>query len=244
MGMPKRKEKTKGTVFAHGLRDGLPIGLGYFAVAFSLGITARNVGFSAVQGFWLSLLNIASAGEYAGIRQVAVGATYLETAVVILVTNARYLLMSAALGQHLSGDIKLHHRFLLGIGVTDELFGIGIAYPGYLRPEYLYGAFLTAIPLWAIGTSAGVLAGNLLSEMVVRALSVAIFGMFLAIIIPPSRENPVVRACVLVSFAASLLWDQTPVLKALSGGTKTILLTVVIAGAAALLRPMDEEAQV
>lgn len=165
----------------------------------------------------------------------------METALVILVTNARYLLMSAALGQHLPPDIKLRHRFLLGIGVTDELFGIGIAYPGYLRPEYLYGAFLAAIPLWAVGTSIGILAGNLLSDMVVRALSVAIFGMFLAIIIPPSKQNPVVRLCVIVSFAASFLWDMIPMVNTLTGGTKTILLTVLIAGAAALLHPVDEE---
>lgn len=227
--------------FMHGLRNGFPIGLGYLAVSFSLGITAKYAGFSVMQGFWLSLLNVASAGEYAGIAQVSAGATLLETALVILVTNARYLLMSASLSQHISPDMKFCHRFFIGFGVTDELFGIGIAYPGYLSPIYMYGAFTASIPLWAIGTPLGIIAGNLLPDLLVRTLSVAIFGMFLAIIIPPAKQNGTVRICVIASFAASFFWNMAPVLKDLSTGTKTIVLTVIIAGIASILRPVPDE---
>jgi len=228
------------SIYLHGLKDGFPIGLGYLAVAFSLGITAKYAGFSAMQGFWLSLLNVASAGEYAGIAQVSAQATLLETALVILVTNARYLLMSASLSQHISPGMKFYHRFCISFGVTDELFGIGIAYPGYVSPIYMYGAFTSSIPLWAIGTPLGIIAGNILPDMLVRTLSVAIFGMFLAIIIPPAKQNPTVRVCVILSFAASFLWNLAPFFKGLSTGTKTIVLTVIIAGIASILRPVDE----
>ncbi|MBR3398036.1 MAG: AzlC family ABC transporter permease [Lachnospiraceae bacterium] len=227
--------------YIHGLRDGFPIGLGYLAVSFSLGITAKYAGFSVTQGFWLSLLNVASAGEYAGIAQVSAGATLLETALVILVTNARYLLMSASLSQHVAADMKAYHRFFISFGVTDELFGIGIAHPGYLCPAYMYGAFTTSIPLWAIGTPLGIIAGNLLPELLVRTLSVAIFGMFLAIIIPPARRDLAIRVCVIVSFFASYFWNMAPFLKDLSAGTKTIILTVVIAAVASVVRPVEDE---
>ena len=186
------------------MRDGVPIGLGYLAVSFSLGIAAGGIGLSAVQGFLASLLNNASAGEYAGFALMAAGAGYLELALVILVTNARYLLMSCALSQKFSPETPFFHRFLVGFDVTDELFGLAIAQPGYLDPVYLYGAFAVAMPGWSVGTAVGILAGDVLPGRVVTALSVAIFGMFLAIIIPPAKENRVVGVLVLLSFAASL----------------------------------------
>ena len=115
----------------------------------------------------------------------------------------RYLLMSAALSQKLRGDTSLPHRFLLGFGITDEIFGLGVAYPGKLRPAYLYSAFLLADLFWSSGTASGIVAGNILPANVVSALSVAIYGMFLAIIIPPARKNRVVGVLVAVSFACS-----------------------------------------
>ena len=124
--------------------------------------------------------------------------------------------------------------------MTDELFGIAIARPGYLDPFYSYGAFLPAIPGWAIGTALGVTAGSILPARLVSALSVALFGMFLAIIIPPSKKNPVVLGCVAVSFAASWLCTVLPYVKTLSEGTRTILLTILIASAAALLFPVKD----
>lgn len=144
---------------ARGMRDGIPVGLGYLAVAFSLGIAARNAGLNAFQGFLVSLLNNASAGEYAGFTTIAADATYLEIAIVTLIANARYLLMSCSLSQKFSPDTPLYHRLLVGYDVTDELFGIAIARPGYLDPFYSYGAFVPAIPGWAIGTALGVTAG-------------------------------------------------------------------------------------
>ncbi|MCR5826582.1 MAG: AzlC family ABC transporter permease, partial [Oscillospiraceae bacterium] len=178
------------------MRDGLPIGLGYFAVAFSLGITAKAAGLTPFQGFLASFLNHASAGEYALFSLIAAGAAYWEVAAVIFITNMRYLLMSAALSQKLTSDTSLLHRFLLGFGITDEIFGLGIAYPGKLRPAYLYSAFLLADLMWSSGTASGIIAGNVLPASVVSALSVAIYGMFLAIIIPPARRERAVLLLV------------------------------------------------
>lgn len=227
--------------FRLGIRDGIPIGLGYLAVSFSLGIAARNVGLNALQGFLLSLLNNASAGQYAGLTVMAANASYFEIAVVTLITNARYLLMSCAMGQRLAPDLSIGHRLLMGYDITDELFGIAIARPGTLNPYYTYGAVLAAMPCWAVGTSLGILAGNIMPARLVSALSVALFGMFLAVIIPPARKNKVVAGLIILAFAASFLASCLPAIKELSEGTRTIILTVVLSAGAALFFPIKEQ---
>lgn len=228
-------------VFREGMRDGTPIALGYFAVSFSLGIAARSAGLTAVQGFLISLLNNASAGEYAGLTLIASNATYWEIAMITLITNARYLLMSCALSQKFAPGTPLPHRLLIGYDVTDELFGITIARSGVLDPYYTYGAILVAAPCWAIGTALGVIAGNLLPLRIVSALSVALFGMFLAVIVPPAKKNKVVAVLILLSFAASFAAVYIPLLNTLSGGTRTIILTIVLSGLAALLFPIPQQ---
>lgn len=224
--------------FRRGIRDGMPIALGYFAVAFTLGIAARNAGFSAVQAMVESLTNNASAGEYAVFSLVAAGAGYMEVAVMTLVANARYLLMSCSLSQKLAPETPLRHRMLVAFDVTDEIFGISIAYPGQLNPWYTYGAIAVAIPGWGLGTFFGVAVGNVLPPRLVSALSVGLYGMFLAIIVPPARKSRVVLALVLLSFAASFLVSRWTLLAGISSVIKTILLTVVISLAAAILFPV------
>ena len=220
-----------------GMLDGIPIGLGYLAVAFSLGIVAKNIGLTPFQGFLASLLCNASAGEYAGFTVIAAGAPFFEMAIVTLITNARYLLMSAALSQRLDPQMPFFHRFLIAYDVTDELFGINIAQPGYINPFYTYGAVFTAAPGWAIGTALGTIAGNLLPLRVVSALSVALYGMFLAVIIPPAKKDRVIAVLIVICFAASYCAAHLPFISELSEGTRTIILTVSIAGGAALLFP-------
>ncbi len=228
-------------VLREGFRDGIPIGLGYLAVSFSLGVAARNAGLSAFQGFLVSLLNNASAGEYAGFTVIAANGAYFEIFLMTLIANARYLLMSCALSQKFSPDTPLIHRIFVGYDVTDEIFGITIARPGMLDPFYSYGAILIAAPCWAGGTALGVIAGNLLPARAVSALSVALFGMFLAVIIPPARKNRVIALFVLVSFAASFAATYLPLISQLSSGTRTIILTVLISAIAAILFPVNEE---
>lgn len=235
------KTKTNREIFTTGMRDGFPIGLGYFAVAFSLGIAAKNAGLTPFQGFLASLLCNASAGEYAGFTTIAAGAAYLEIAIITLIANARYLLMSCAMTQRIDPNMPFFHRFFMAFDITDELFAINISRPGYLNPLYTYGAMLTAMPLWATGTALGAIAGNMLPLRLVSAFSVALYGMFLAVIIPPSRKSKVLTGLILICFAASWASANLPYISTLSDGTRTIILTVVLASAAAILFPINTE---
>jgi len=227
--------------FRNGVRDGIPIATGYFAVAFTLGIAAKNAGFNAIQATIVSATNLASAGQYAGFTMVKEAATYIEMALMILVANARYMLMSSALSQKFSPDTPFIHRFLVGYGVTDEIFGISIGVPGKLNPRYAYGALLVAVPGWSLGTFLGVLMGNILPDNIVSALSVGLYGMFIAIIVPPARKNKVVLGCVVISMLASLVCEFAPLISAIPSGIRIIILTVVIASVAAILFPVKDD---
>ena len=233
---PSRRE-----VYLAGVHDGIPIALGYFVVSFALGIAAKNAGLSPLEGFIASFFNNASAGEYAAFTVIASDAPYLTMALITLVANARYMLMSCVLSQKCPRDLPLIHRVLVGFDVTDEIFGITIARKGLLNPFYNYGAMTVALPGWSIGTALGVFAGNILPPTVVSALSVALFGMFLWIIVPPARDNHVVGALVIISFILSFLAELTPVIADFSAGTRTIILTVAIASIGAIVAPIRED---
>lgn len=224
-----------------GLHDGIPIALGYLAVGFTLGIAAKNAGFTPFQAMVASLTNNASAGEFAAFTLITAGASYLEVAVMELVANARYLLMSCALSQKLSPDTPLLHRLLISYDVTDEIFGVAVSEPGKLNPFYNYGMMTVAIPGWSLGTFFGVIMGNILPANIVSALSVGLYGMFLAIIIPPARKSKVIAALVTISMVSSYIFSRLPVISNISSGIRTIILTVVIAGIAAVLFPVKEE---
>ncbi len=226
-------------VFIKGMHDGVPIALGYLAVSFSLGIAAKNAGMTPFQGFLASALCNASAGEYAGFVTIAALASFAEIAIITLIANARYMLMSCAMSQRISPDTSIIHRILMGFYLTDELFAIAIARPGYLNPYYTYGAVSIAGPSWSIGTALGAMAGNLLPGNITSALSVSLYGMFLAIIIPPSRKSKIIAGIVAVSFAASFAAGYIPLISSFSDGTKTIILTIVISVLAAVLFPVD-----
>lgn len=227
--------------FNNGIRDGVPIALGYFAVAFSLGIVAKKAGLTPFQGFLSSILNHASAGEYAEFTVIMANAPYFEMAFVILVTNIRYLLMSCALSQKFDGETFWGHRILVGFGITDEIFGISVGKPGILNPYYSYGAMAIALPGWACGTAIGVVAGNVLPVSLVSALSVALYGMFVAIIVPAAKNNKVVRGVIVISFLASFIVSRISLFDALSDSMRISILTVAIAGAAAFLFPVKDE---
>ncbi len=229
------------SAIAAGLQDGIPIGLGYFAVSFSLGIAAKNAGLTPFQSFLTSILCNASAGQYAGFTSIAVSASFLEIAIITLIANARYLLMSFAMSQRLHPDMPLGHRLLLGHYLTDELFAVAIARPGYINPFFTYGAVLLAAPCWGLGTALGNIAGNLLPLRLVSAFSVTLYGMFLAIFIPPARKNKVIAGSIVCSFFLSYLASVIPPFSGFSEGTRTILLTLVIAGGAAALFPVKPE---
>lgn len=233
--------QTRKQAFIEGMRDGIPIGLGYLAVSFSLGILAKQAGLTPFQGFLATLLTNASAGGYVGFTLIAAGASYIEIALMTLVANARYLLMSTAMSQRMSEDLPLHHRLFIAFDITDELFAIAINRPGFINPFYSYGAFLLALPGWSIGTALGVIAGELLPIRLVSAFSVALYGMFLAIIIPVSKTNKVVAGTIIVCFICSYIASTLPLFEAISSGTRILILTVVIAAVVSIIFPHREE---
>ena len=172
-----------------GLRDGFPICMGYFAVAFALGIEARRVGLSAFQSFLMSTGMVASAGEFAALMLIESHAGVIEMISTCIIVNLRYFLMSCSLSQKLKSSLPSIHRFGVAYCITDEIFGLSSAVPGYLEPLYSYAITFISVAGWSGGTVMGVLVGNILPASAVNALSVSLYGMFLAIIIPPAKEN-------------------------------------------------------
>ena len=227
--------------FLKGLKDGIPIMLGYFAVSIALGISARNAGMTAPQATLASALIMASAGQYIGFTLIAAGASYLEIVVMEAIANARYLLMSTALSQKVDPELPLRHRLLMGLWITDEIFGVSVSVEGRLNPYYNYGMAAVATPGWALGTLAGVVLGNAMPVRVVSALSVGLYGMFISIFVPPARKNRIIAGLVLISFAASWAFNALPWFDGISSGLKIILLTVAISLGAALLFPVERE---
>lgn len=238
--MKKEENMLSNYTFVRGMRDGIPICLGYFAVSFALGIAGRGVGMNAVQAFVMSLTMVASAGQFAAITLIGAGAGIIEMITTTVVVNLRYLLMSCSLTQKLSPETKLLHRLALSYCMTDEIFGLSISVDGFLRPVYTYGITVISVSGWCLGTVLGVVAGNILPALVTNALGVAMYGMFLAIIIPPAKENHFLGALVAVSMAASGLFSILPYLKAISSGFRVIILTILIAGIAAVIHPIEE----
>ncbi len=227
---------------ASGFRDGIPIAMGYFAVAFSLGIIAKKAGLTAPLGFLCSFFTRASAGEYGVYTLVAVQAAYVEVVAMSLVANLRYMLMSAALSQKIAPGTPWYHRMLMACCITDEVFGISVNHKGYCPPAYTYAAALVSTFCWASGCAAGIIAGGLLPSAIVSALSVALYGMFLAIIMPPSHSDRNVLYAVMASFILSGVCAVAPVVSDWSTGTRTILLTVAISSLAAWLKPIKDDA--
>ena len=231
----------KRTWFLKGLRDGLPICLGYFAVSFAFGIQAAGIGLTVLESSVLSALNVTSAGQFAALSVIAAGASFLELAFTQVVINLRYFLMSCALSQHLSPSMHPLHRFGIAYGVTDEIFGVSIAAPRPLSPYYSYGLIACAVPGWVLGTALGAAAGNIFPALLTNALGIAIYGMFIAIVVPPAKKNGAVAAVALSAMALSAVFTFAPVLSQISSGFRIILITVAVSAAAAVLRPVPGE---
>lgn len=227
--------------FAKGIQNGIPISLGYLAVAFTLGIQAKKVGITALQGAVASFGLHASAGEYIAFTLFGANASILVMVMMEIVANARYLLMSCSLSQKIPTDTPIWRRLVMGYFITDEIFGVSIAVPGKLNPYYTFGLAAIASPGWVVGTALGVMLGNALPLRVVSALSVGLYGMFIACIIPEGKKNKVVAGVIVVSFLFSYLFNSLKIFAGISSGVKIMILTVVIALAAAILFPVKEE---
>ena len=227
--------------FCKGLKGGIPIALGYFAVSFTLGIQAKNVGITAFQAAVTSFGLHASAGEYIAFTLIGANANILVMVLMEMIANARYLLMSCSLSQKIPADTPMWKRLVMGYFITDEIFGASISVSGKLDPYYMFGLIAVASPGWVVGTALGVIMGNALPLRAVSALSVGLYGMFIACIIPEGRKNKIVAGVIIVRFVLSYIFSTLSGLKGISSGIKIMILTVIIATVAAILFPVKEE---
>ena len=226
--------------FKQGITDGIPIALGYLAVSFTFGMMAVQGGLTICQAVLISLTNLTSAGQFAGLDIIIAGGSLWEIALTQLIINLRYCLMSFSLSQKLRRDEPWGHRYAVAFGVTDEIFGVSASKPGKVSAFYNYGVMSVAIPGWTLGTLVGAVSGSILPDFMISALSVAIYGMFLAIIIPPAKKNKAVLGVVLGAMVVSTVFAVVPALSHVSTGFVIIITTLLVAGLAALLRPIEE----
>lgn len=233
--------KANAEAFKSGIKTGIPIALGYFAVSFSFGILCKQAGLNPFEAVFMSATNLTSAGQFAGLSMIAAMATVIEIVIAQLIINSRYFLMSFSLSQKISPDTPIIHRLLMSYGITDEIFGVSMAQQGKLNPYFMYGVMTVAVPGWALGTLFGVISGNIFPERMTSALSIALYGMLLAVIVPPAKNNNIIAGIIAASMFASLLFAMIPVLKTISSAVKIIVITLCIAGCAAVLFPIKEE---
>lgn len=225
-------------LWKQGAKDGLPVFLGYLAVSFTFGIAARDVP-RPFETVLMSAANYTSAGQFAALGLIAASASLWEVAASQLVINLRYSLMACCLSQKLERDVPAYQRFFMATGLTDEVFGLSASIKGRLNPIYTYGVMSTALPGWVLGTLLGVMSSGLMPPRVMSALGIAIYGMFIAIIFPPARNDHKLAIIIALSMACSMFCDWAA-LPALTPGMKRIVLSLAIAGAAAVLFPLEQ----
>lgn len=227
--------------FREGLRNGIPICLGYFSVSFAFGIFAVSNGLSILETLLISMTNVTSAGQLAAVPIITGGGTLIELAVSMFVINLRYALMSVSLSQKLGKSVRMADRFLIAFVNTDEVFAVASAKPGLVGRLYLFGLILTPYLGWSAGTLLGAVAGNILPAIVVSALGVAIYGMFLAIIIPPAKKSRATALCILMAVGLSCAFYYIPALQAVPGGFVVILCAVAASALFAAVAPVAEQ---
>ena len=223
--------------YSQGFSDGLPIALGYFSVSFAFGITAVGMGLPPLIAVLISMTNLTSAGQLAGVTILAAGGGCLEMAMAQLVINLRYSLMSLSLSQKLNSKYTVLHRIISAFGVTDEIFAVASGKEGEIDKKYMYGLITLPYIFWAAGTACGAFLGEVLPDAVKSALGIAIYGMFIAIVIPPAKKSRGVLFTAITAAAVSCLMYYIPVFSGISSGITVIICTVIAAALAALLFP-------
>lgn len=227
--------------FTQGLRDGVPIALGYFSVSFSFGILAVGGGLTIFQGALTSLTNMTSAGQFAGLQIIIAGGALLEMVMTQFIINLRYALMSLSLSQKLSEKVTLMQRFIIAFANTDEIFAVAMGHQGSLTFSYMAGLQILPIIGWTSGTAVGAAAGSILPASVTSALNVALYGMFIAVVIPAARKvRPVLLAVILAAAMSSIIY-YVPLFSGISAGMSIIICTVAASAVGAVLFPVSEE---
>ncbi len=227
--------------FKKGIKDGMPIAIGYLSVSFGFGLMVVSEGFSVLVATIISMTNLTSAGQVAGLAVIAASGTYAEIALTQLVINLRYALMSISLSQKLDKSFTTFHRFTTSFGMTDEIFAVASSKPVDINRNYMYGLITMPFIGWTGGTIMGAVAGNILPTDLKSALGIAIYGMFLAIILPVARESIGVLVAVVIAATISCIIRFVPVFDFITSGFSIIICAVIAAGLAAVFFPVKEE---
>lgn len=235
----KTSSSMKKNDFKRGLIHGVPICLGYLAVSFSFGIFAVGQGLSILEVILISMANVTSAGQLAGVPIVAGAGSLIELASTQLIINLRYALMSVSLSQRMDQSVRPLDRFLIAFVNTDEVFAVSAVQPEGVSRSYMYGLITTPYLGWAVGTALGAIAGDVLPAVVSTALGVAIYGMFIAIVVPDAKKHKPTALCVLLAIALSLLFYYTPGLSSVPSGFVIIICAVAASAVFAFFAPID-----
>ena len=227
--------------FLKGIVDGLPICIGYLSVAFAFGIFSIESGLSIAEALLISMTNVTSAGQLAAVPVIASGGTLIELAATQLVINSRYALMSVSLSQRLSKNVRMIDRFIISFVNTDEVFAVAMGQGMPVGRKYLYGLILTPYLGWSVGTLIGAVAGNILPEIIISSLGIAIYGMFIAIVIPEVKKSRPTALCVILEIALSCAFAYIPLLQAVPDGFVIIICAAAASAVFAIVAPVEEE---
>ena len=229
--------------FINGIKDGVPICLGYFSVSMAFGLTAVLSGIPILAAILTSLTNLTSAGQFAGTTIMLECGRFIELAITTLIINMRYFLMSLSISQKVDSSMNLIQRMLVSFGITDEIFAVSMRHNRPLTFFYMAGLILMPLIGWTGGTAAGAIATSIMPAALSSAMGIALYGMFIAIIVPFARENRNVLAAVIIAIAASLIFEFTPFFEKVSGGWSIIIITVAVSALCAALFPIKEEVE-
>lgn len=221
----------------------MPIGLGYFAVSFAFGLFAANGGLSALTTTAVSLTNLTSAGQFAGVQLIFLHRSFFEIALTTLLINLRYMLMSLSLSQKVDPDMGIIKRLLISYGITDEIYAVAISQKGQLTARYLMTLMILPVAGWTLGTLSGALVGHVLPEGLQSALGIALYAMFVAIVMPPLRQSRPIALVVLAAALISTLIHFMPLLSIFRGGWQIILATLAAAALGAVIAPVQHKGE-
>lgn len=241
MDSQERSITMRKTELKQGIRDGIPICLGYISVSMAFGLTAVKAGIPIWATVLMSLTNLTSAGQFAGANLLVAHGSYVELAITTFIINIRYFLMSLSVSQKVEKEFGTKERLLSSFGITDEVFAVSMQRRSELSFPYMIGLISTPILGWSLGTLIGAVATSLLPESLSDAMGIALYGMFIAIIVPPAREQKNVLFAVILAIVASYAFTYLPILSKLSGGWSVILITIGVSALAAWLFPVEDE---
>lgn len=227
--------------FREGIRDGLPICMGYFSVSMAFGLAVVKSGMPMWSAVLISLTNLTSAGQFAGTNLLVAGGAMLELAITTFIINIRYFLMSISVSQKMGPDFNMPKRLIAAFGITDEIFAVSMQRRKDLSFLYMVGLIITPVIGWTSGTFVGAVANSLLPEALSSAMGIALYGMFIAVIVPPARDQKNVLFAVTMAILASVCFAYLPVLSSLSSGWSIIIITILVSAVAAALFPVKEE---